>query len=881
MRLTPVKAIIICIFCALTTVYAQGNNDGLYFYSHSKPTGKRTTLTLNNGSPVKVKDVFRMSFNMDLRGNESFFGNIFCIKTDDGKHIDAILSMPSEGVNRPGLVVEKKLHHVNCNVTGAENIKVGITLDTRNNKITYDYGGRRTTVAADLSHVSTATILFGMHRDDANYVDVAPINVRDICISYGGKDRYLWNLRQHKGNVCYDNISKAPATAINGHWILDDHVNWKTVFTYKSKDKIQVTFNPKDNVFYIVDNKSVRRYDPAANTTQVISVKGGYRAMMYSNYIGYNALDNDLYTYNVKDRLVSHFDFGTGRWSNGRFISDEPECFNHSWAMASDTVAYMFGGYGFYRYHNSLYCINPKTGDIRKLEYSPLISPRTGAATAIVGNKLYIFGGYGNDTGEQELPCRYYYDLTCIDLKTLKAETVWTFEGEQQGTSFQLASEMLYNSEDSTFYAATTYKSGRLIKISMSEPGWKVVTESLQGDFNFKDMTFNLYRSDKDGKLYVVINRRMNNLEHNVRICSINLPLQDDDLLQKKEDTQESCSPWLWALLLIVPAGGLLTYCIIRRRKRSRLDDATKTKYTLTTDTNAVAPTADNNVQNNPQADAPATLSSAGNPEATDVDGNGEEEEEGNGKEPVRYYNPTGGYISILGKFMVRDRNGEDITSLFTRRTRNLLLMLLLHSEKSSKGIEINQLDEALWQEMNEDSARNNRNVYMRKLRVLLEKVGKVEIINDKIHYRMKLGSDVFFDYHEALTMMNRMEEKDGNVETAARTLELLFEGPILPNYSFEWLDKFKADYSNAVISLLTHRLNSEMQKGNGSTALKIAETIMLHDPFSDKALATQCSILCRRQKKGIAKRVYDNFCKNYETCIGEKYPLSFVEVCK
>ena len=80
----------------------------------------------------------------------------------------------------------------------------------------------------------------------------------------------------------------------------------------------------------------------------------------------------------------------------------------------------------------------------------------------------------------------------------------------------------------------------------------------------------------------------------------------------------------------------------------------------------------------------------------------------------------------------MRDKNGEDITANFTKRTRNLLFILLLYSEKSAKGIEIHTLDEALWQEMNENSARNNRNVYMRKLRMLLESVGGIEVVNDK-----------------------------------------------------------------------------------------------------------------------------------------------------
>ena len=458
----------------------------------------------------------------------------------------------------------------------------------------------------------------------------------------------------------------------------------------------------------------------------------------------------------------------------------------------------------------------------------------------MVDNALYVFGGFGNATGEQELPCSYYYDLTRIDLNTLKAESLWTTEGEQQ-TSFLLASEMLYNPDDNTFYAATTHKGGRMIKIWIDEPKWKIVSDEMGHLPDYKDAAFDMYHSTKENKIYVVMNFRLNTLEHDIRIMSIDLPLQDDysyTAATTDGDGGLTWPYWIAGVVIIAAAGGVL---YARRRRAPK-----------------------------PQA--------AHEYNATAAE---EEQKEAGLKERPKYYTPKGGSISILGKFVVRDKDGEDITASFTKRTRNLLFILLLYSEKSTKGIEIHTLDEALWQEMNEKSERNNRNVYMRKLRKLLESVGGIEVVNDKIYYRLETGNDIFIDYHEARTLMKRMEAGEDDEDTTARTLELLFEGPILPNYSFEWLDEFKSDYSNAAISLLTRLLEQSIQKGDDDTSLEIARTIMAHDPFSDRALYVQCQILCRRHKRGFAKNVYDNFCKNYEACLGEKYAASFADACR
>lgn len=532
-------------------------------------------------------------------------------------------------------------------------------------------------------------------------------------------------------------------------------------------------------------------------------------------------------------------------------------------AIANDSAIYAFGGYGFYRYNNRLFKINPLKGTIEELNYQPKLSPRTWAASAVVGDKLYIFGGYGNESGEQELPGKYYYEMSCIDLKTMKMETLWTAESDKY-ESFQLSSEMIYNASDDTFYLTATSASGRLMKVWMNEPKWKFVTNSMGGDFGYKELTFNVYTSTHDNKLYAVMDRLMNDLTHEVSIYAINLPVMDDFVMPEEKAKDNSKLNWLFLLLIIPVAAG--AYFIIKKRRNKKAGAGKGNSKDSAAGKNSGG------------AMQPAQLSTADIDDElrnkTSIDAIQEEN--------VRYYNPVSSSIQVLGKFMVKDKEGNDITAQFTKRTRNLLLILLLHSETGKKGIEIHRLDETLWQEMDEESARNNRNVYMRKLRVLLEKVGNIEIVNDKIHYRAQLGSDVYFDYHEIKKLMERIEHGTENQEEdEARSLELLFEGPLLPNYSFEWLDKFKSDYSSTVISLLMRQLNREMEKGNDNIAIKIARTILLHDPFSDKALATQCSIFCRYHKKGIAKNIYDNFCKNYETCMGEKYYISFADVCK
>lgn len=844
---------------------------GLCFHSHSYSTDKRTRLTLCNGGDISTGNIFELSFLMDLR-DEPAFGNIFCIKTTDGHHIDGICSAQDDNTSCPALVVDGKIYPVKQILSPGKNISVKLTISRKEGSIRLEYNKANTTVKADLHASTSVHVLFGMHKDESNYVDVAPINVRDIRISSNGKEKHHWALADHEGPDCKDSHSKMMAAAENGEWIYDNHVIWKKVYSMQSTVPMQVAFNEADNIFYLLDQEKVYCLNPETKKITELTVKGGYRVMPVANYLVYDSKRSRLLNYELDTRKCSHFNFQTQMWSCEEEVKAEPKHSNHAWAQLNDSIAYTFGGYGYYRYHNTLSRINLNTLKVEKVDYSPQVSPRTGCAAGIAGDKLYIFGGYGNESGQQELQAYYLYDLVCIDLKTMKANTLWVGKGKQD-TSFQLASEMIYDEKSNVFYAATTNMGGRIISISPEKPGWQIMTDEINENFEFKEMNFNLYKSTKENKLYVVMNKSMNDMVHNVIICSIDLPLQSDyvaDISRWQDDEPQAGSSWWWiivaALLATAVAGGGIIY----KRKRKIATKATVSSEntekvlqpqpkTLETDKETV------------ETEIAAQKETADSPET---------ETTSEVTKPAELKKvTTGGYITLLGKFSVTDKDGEDITTSFSKRLRDLLLIILLNTQKNAKGIDMTEIDENLWQNMSEVSARNNRNVNISKLRTLLEKVGNVKIVNDKINYSIQIGKDVKCDYIDALRCMHKINEGYTDQRLISKTLSLLLKGPLVPNVSYEWLDTFKAHYSESALKGLNRLLKVSLQEGAEENALKIAETIMMHDPFNDNALAVQCRIHSENNRKGIAKKVYDNFCRTYEASMGESYDKTFSEL--
>lgn len=71
--------------------------------------------------------------------------------------------------------------------------------------------------------------------------------------------------------------------------------------------------------------------------------------------------------------------------------------------------------------------------------------------------------------------------------------------------------------------------------------------------------------------------------------------------------------------------------------------------------------------------------------------------------------------IYLFGEFTVYDKNGRDITYMFSARLKQAFLLILEHSLKD--GISSQQFSEALWPDRSEFNVKNLRNVTLNHLR--------------------------------------------------------------------------------------------------------------------------------------------------------------------
>lgn len=851
------------LLCLVGKLEASSLYDyGLYLKSHTVSAVERTTLYLDDNQPFPIKNDFTISFQIYVRTNEPDFGSILHLHTNTNQYI-RFSFVAGEERHFPALVLNEGIITIDTPIEREKWLDVSLHLRLKDNVIEVDYDNKKVSAMVPLEDTKNISALFGQME---NYLaDVAPINLRNITVTQDGKQTREWKLWKHNDDVCYDMKEKAIARAIHPFWLIDNHIEWKLIHQAHIPGKLDVAFNAREALFYLVKPQSIEVLDEKGTLRQKITIREGYPAVEYPNHLLYDTLTNKLISYYLKKGSTSYFSFDTSKWSNVERNMDEASNYNHARAFnPADSSFYFFGGYGFYQYRNDLFRMKSGSYKLEQVEYERPLYPRYSAAMAIVGDELFVFGGRGNKYGKQELSTHFYFGLCAINLKTNQSRMVWQRNSPQEDGTL-MASSMYFEPSDSSFYAVSMSKGGVLWKISMKDSVYTEVSKPIYNESNYQDCDFSLYSSPAHGKLFLVLDKILNDHTHNVYIYSINMPLVNEgDIRQSANTTIVNGHKYLYitGIILLLIAAGMIFY-------RSRCSNRKDKTITIKEIEEVPVIIGHHNTPEQPLIAGQHTImQEKGNIQETDAVS----------AKTTNYYDRSRASISLCGCFNVRDKDGNDITSNFTPRLKHLLILLILYTEKNEQGILASKTTEILWPEKEETSARNNRNVNLRKLRVLLESIGDVEVITENNFLRIKWGTTVFCDYHTLLTCTQQFEQEKSE-ELLNRILELLLYGPLLPNTIFDWLDDFKDAYSSHSIDLLKNLLDIEIQRNHQEMIIRLADIMFLHDPLNEEALAAKCAVLSAQGKKGIARNLYDRFCKEYRDSMGENYKIPFADL--
>lgn len=819
----------------------QETKYGLHIQTFPHPAHEFTSLALENGNPIRTGNKeTTLEFKVWNR-DENVFGVVFRILTDQNKTIDLMYSVADNDARFPNLIINNNVYPLGKELRLDCWIDVTLKINPADRSIILIYDGEQISIdGSDILPVHDFRVYFGKCSVAQFELDnVASINLKDIRISQKGDPIREWDLKFHQDSICIDKVGSNPARIENGKWLIDDHMLWRRIHRQEFESTPSIAFDPATATFYMAnDDKQLHTYNCIKREMLVRDVVDGEFAAVYPNGLFVIPETGNLLSYNLDQNIYTFFDFNRIAWKNNRIPEKKHK--EHYWNNTvtwnpEDSTLISFGGYGHYQFNQELLISHPLSSTPQKRTHLKEIDPRRSSASVLVDSILYIFGGRGCPSGKQEMTQRYYYDLHAVNINSMQVFKLWDIQERPVNGDFVPSSNMIFDEKNDCFYIMTNQLGGTMMRLDRNEPKIEITSLPIWEFYNAQHLYANIYQSGD--RFYYVFEQTPANGNSLVSIYEITSPVvvlanamistqtaNDQKGSSRSKNTTLIISAL--ALLILISSAYLYRRKQVAKKVRNR-------KPEISADMHQVEEIPDS-----------------------------------------RHYDFSRQSICFFGGFKVKDKNGEDITDMFTPTLKSLLIILILYTVKNEKGLSGNKLLQALWFDKTEESAKNNRNVYMSKLRNILERIGDVKIVNQKGFWSICFEDDTICDYIEAQRLFT---EQNGNQDTLEKLVELLLRGVMLPNVEEDWVDSFKNDFSNMTIDFLTGLLrNSDL---SDAFLLRIADTLFQHDFINEEALKVKCSILYKQGKKGLAKTVYDAFCKDYQSSLGTSFPTSMLDL--
>lgn len=553
---------------------------GLRFHGSEQPIANRTSYNVFDDKPVTFTDQFHIDFRLAFYPNTPI-GYILRIKNKDS---DRIFNLFFDG--------QGSSINFNYNEEGKSNL-IAAELDTggipdmqwTNMRITFDLKGDSIVLSVADREFSVTdvglpssyrpVILFGK----SDYIiDVPSFAIRDLTVGNASVS-YSYALKENEGNNVYENDGKATGKVINPEWLINDAYHWKHEATFHSEPVAGANYNPEKKDFYYFNNDSLQIYNIISGETSVIPFDEDCPVDLV---LGTNFLDLDddkLYAYEVyydyeyEGPTVASLDLENFRWTAESYTQLPTQLHHHGSFYNPETKNYtIFGGFGnmhysknFFSYSlddNEWYTLEGFTGDV--------VSPRYFSSVGYLKNEnsVYIFGGMGNESGEQTVGRKYYYDLYKVNFDTKHITKLWNIKWELDNI-VPVRGMVVLN--DSIFYTLGypehfTDSFLKLYEFSITDGRYRVLGDSIPIYSDKITTNANLYYDSGLNSLFAVVQEFEDDISSDLKIYSLDFPpITANELFSNSRNVNNREIALIVLLLLGVSIAGITIFLFKRR----------------------------------------------------------------------------------------------------------------------------------------------------------------------------------------------------------------------------------------------------------------------------------------------------------------------------
>mgnify|MGYP002272920855 FL=1 len=674
--------------------------------------------------------------------------------------------------------------------------------------------------------------------------------IRNLKLEGDRSHSYTFPLNENEGEEVHTSIGKVLGTVVNPVWLINGSYHWEKLFEYSFQTPSGITFEPDSQRLIIFSQDSLLTYNLLKRQPQKYSYSNKLPVKLQLATHFMNTTDGKLYVYELNnlplgDATVAALDLNNQEWKQTGVAALPVQLHHHDGFWDETTGKYLvFGGFGNKRFNNTFLEYDIEGDRWDTLSYSgDRIIPRYFSGMAVNKNRehIYVFGGMGNESGEQSVGRNYLHDLYLLDRKQQSVRRLWQNASDHR---LVVARDMILTPDEKYIYAlcypeylSDTYL--QLYRLTVDDGTMKALGDSIPMRSEEIMTNANLYYNSLTHEYYCTTTEFDKKGHTVIRTYVLSAPPVSLDEIRSYGSRSSLEIRWLWIMAgigVLLLAGGVL---FVRKKRGKQRNAVLESSSVLMSP--PVGREPDKSVQGKETLAKEDFESSLVRPNA----------------------------VYLFGPFTVIDRNGRDITHLFSSRLRQVFIYILLHS--THNGVLSASLNEVFWPDKPDDKVKNLKGVTINQIRKNLAELDGVELVHDKGYFRL-VFTDCYCDYFRFRTLKNA-EEVENELGI------LLMRGKFLDGMDAGMMDHFKQKVEEFLSSFLPLEIERLYQQHKYDAVIRFCNVLFRVDPVNELALAYGMHALNHTGSSQEAILQYSLFVREYRQMMNEEYSTSYAEL--
>lgn len=827
-------------------------NYGLKFRSTPSNIAERTSFNLIEEGDFTFRKSFNLSFEFCL-DNPDEFGYIchliegtdeICLMyfphgSDDYSYFDIIIKGKERLLRLP---LEKN----ELNNEHWHRIQLSFFLDTDSIKLSVGDITASGPFKFDTSY--SPTIVFGTYKTS---MVLPTISIKDIKLHHHLHDELVhYPLNEYSGSTAIETKGRQEIEIRNPDWLAKKHYNWKHEHTVVTSPMAANCFIPERNEIYLLGPDSLLIYNIESNTFYSLKYANEFPLTPLHNDVAHNPIKGKIDAYGFingsgdeMDKRIASLDLKSLKWMEPKLSNRLSEHCHHN-SMVIEGVDYpvIFGGYGSLKYYSKFISYNPLEEKWQDVRFSgDSISPRFLASISQkVDQKYYLFGGFGNESGDQELGGINFYDLYEIDTQNKSIDKIG--EMPKPDNDFVGANTMVFDKKDSVLFVLgyahhQQHTNLVLYRFNYQKNTVEIVSDSISSSSQTIYSKKNLFYSEESGKLIAVIREDPGTERTVFKYYSLHFPPIVQKVVREKLDKNWFVNTRVLFKILAALAFVVSLFFIIYFKIKKRKDPEQALESPFLVDL-----------------------------------------------KQLENIIPSRNVILFFGEFVALNSKGENISHLFAPRLRQLLFLILAYQIKDKEGISSHLVSKTLWPDKELVESKNIRSVTISHLRNALKGIEGVGVIFENRNWRISTTNSVFIDLvHFSDCIYDRLFDSSmyGEIEFL-KFLKYSSRGNMGLFLGEEWADGTRFEIDSMVIDTL-QAVMAECSKvpQHFKLGLFASSSILKIAPFNENAIQYKLRFLISMGEIDSAESVFENFSAKYKKHFNQKPHWSFHEITK